>query len=286
MTDPVDISTTTILVSLSISEWTGIKRDKRETRAVESKHALRTRAARVSKTLMPTCSSLKRIHEITREVRRFFAYNTLPWGDAKQRIMRSSGFMSFNEGMMDLKSKWDAAVNEFIDEYEDERVRAAYDLNTLYSDDDYPDPERIRQKFSFSISFSPVATASDFRVKISQHQADALREQIEESNQRFVQDAMKDAWQRLYEVVSHTAEKLSDPDAIFRDSMVENVADLVALLPSLNIADDPEMKAMGKELTRAVCKFNPDTLRKDKDVRSDAADQVNAVLDKMAWLYG
>ena len=53
---------------------------------------------------------------------------------------------------------------------------------------------------------------------------------------------MKEAWQRLYDVVKHASDKLNDPTGIFRDSLVQNINDICGVLPRLNFADDPNLR--------------------------------------------
>jgi hypothetical protein len=95
---------------------------------------------------------------------------------------------------------------------------------------------------------------------------------------------MADAWARVHDVVEKTVERLSDPTAIFRDSLVDNAIDLCRLMPSLNIANDPEMNAVKATIEQTLAKYasNVDALRHDPIVRTQAADKLAEVMRKMA----
>lgn len=99
------------------------------------------------------------------------------------------------------------------------------------------------------------------------------------------QAALKDVWNRLYERVKHIAEKLADPKAIFRDSMVENAKEICALLPRLNFADDPNLEAMRQQVEASLLK-HPDALRNDPDLRRDTAAEAKKIMDAMGAFMG
>jgi hypothetical protein len=97
---------------------------------------------------------------------------------------------------------------------------------------------------------------------------------------------MRDVWKRLHDVMQKAHEKLADPNAIFRDSLIENVKELCSILPRLNVMDDPALEEARLAAIAAIGAYNPDTLRHDPVLRSDKAREAKAVMDKMAGLFG
>ena len=77
-------------------------------------------------------------------------------------------------------------------------------------------------------------------------------------------------------------ERLSDPEAVFRDSLVGNIVKLTELLPRLNLNDDPGLEQMRRQIEATLCDYSPEQLRKDKTVRKEAVDSAKSVLDLMA----
>jgi hypothetical protein len=77
-------------------------------------------------------------------------------------------------------------------------------------------------------------------------------------------------------------ERLSDPDAVFRDSLVGNIVRLTDLLPRLNLHDDPALEAMRRQIEASLCRYSPAQLRCDKQVRRQAATEAQNVLDAMS----
>jgi len=281
-----DITSRALLVSLNISQWTARKLDKRETAEVASRHGLRGDIARVHKDLLPQSFELDKIHKMTGAIRTDYYRYSLPWGQEGVQIIKADSYLGFTQMMSTWKSKWFAAVDAFLAVYPQLQQDARWKLNSLYRDEDYPDVDKLREKFSMDIGFLPVPSAADWRVDLSADEIDGLRRQITEQVASSQATAMKAAWQRVYEVVSKAHERLKEPDNIFRDSLVENARELCSLLPSLNIADDPELERMRQTLEGTLCKHDAQALRDDSKLRKETSDKLAEVMAKMGSLYG
>ncbi|MCL5460093.1 hypothetical protein M3M33_15760, partial [Loigolactobacillus coryniformis] len=63
------VSSAAMLVDLSISVWTGIKKDKRASQEVEAQNNAEKGVARVSKKLLGDCTELKALQDFTANIR-------------------------------------------------------------------------------------------------------------------------------------------------------------------------------------------------------------------------
>jgi hypothetical protein len=81
------------------------------------------------------------------------------------------------------------------------------------------------------------------------------------------------------------SEKLADPKAVFRDTMVENTRELCALLPRLNFADDPNLEDLRQQVEGSLL-LHPDALRNNPVVRQDKAREAKDIMDKMSAFMG
>lgn len=280
-----DITSRALLVSLNISQWCARKLDKRETAEVAARHGLQGDIARVHKDLLPQSFELDKIHKMTGAIRTDYYRYSLPWGQEGVQIIKADGYMGFTQMMSTWKSKWNAAVDQFLTVYPQLQQDAKWKLNSLYRDEDYPDVDRLREKFSMNIGFLPVPNADDWRVDLSATEIDGLRRQITEQVIASQATAMQAAWQRVYDVVSKAHERLKEPDNIFRDSLVENARELCAILPGLNISDDPELEKMRQTLEGTLCKHDAQALREDVKLRKETSDKLAAVMAKMEAVY-
>lgn len=275
-----------MLVSVSLSEWSGRKLDKQETQYLKLKHNLNVDAARVNKNLLPMDDGLERIRKSTNAVRALYYERTTPWIQENLRILKNTAYVKFAQDIGKLVREREQLVEEFISTYPDRLQEAKRLLNGLFKADDYPDAWQLRAKFACQVNFSPVPDSSKWVVdEIVGEHMEALRKQMEQQAEAGFKTAMADAWDRVKKVVEHAHERLANPDAIFRNSLVDNALELCALLPSLNIEDDPNLEDVRRDLEKAIVGYNVETLRSDPAVRSEAAEKMKAIMDKMGALY-
>jgi hypothetical protein len=188
--------------------------------------------------------------------------------------------------MRQREADWTPLVESFIAAWpgyvDDSRQR----LNGLFNSADYPSTAELRRRFSFRWTVRPVPTAGDFRVELGAAEVDAIRQQITDGLNATVQAAMVDVWNRIKTVVSAMAERLRAYDpakpgaAPFRDSIVGNIRELLEVLPSLNLTNDPNVSRFADEM-RALCAVDAQALRDNMFTREDVAARAEAMLDQM-----
>jgi len=274
-----DITEKAMLASLSISQWSARKHDKRVSQEVNERYNGKD-AGRFNKVLASK-ESLKEIQAAVSAARTFHMEQTLPWGERGERLLPSKNYGAYNRQMRDYKQAFQDAVEAFVSDYHTVIFEAKKTLGGLFNREDYPEAGQIRDKFEFKTVISPVPVAEDFRVQLSHDEIAAIQEDIEQRLMASNAAATRDLWQRLYEVVGHMVERLSDPDAVFRDSLVGNIVRLTELLPRLNLHDDPALETMRQQIEASLCRYTPAQLRCDKQVRRQAATEAQNVLDAM-----
>lgn len=282
--DSSSLSNRALLVSIQISQWDARRIDKAETAAVQAKHNTVKRAARVHKSLLPEARELEAIHKLSGDIRTFLYKHTLPWAEGVQ-ILRTVGYMQFTQDLSELVLKWNRHVEDFISAYPQLIQNAQRALGSMFNPDDYPAQCELRGKFRIETKYLPVPEANDWRVDLNDEHVESLRASVEAQLRASQESAMKEAWSRLYSVCQHAHERLSKPDAIFRDSLVENAVELCELLPSLNIANDPELEKMRRQIEGSLCAYDPKQLRKDRGQRAAAAAQLKKAMSKMDAFY-
>lgn len=273
-----------LLVQLSVSQWTARKYDKKATKEVADANGTTTAVGRYNKSLLPMNDLLDNIHKKTTHIRQRYYDNTLPWGIDGTQMLPTSNYLQFMSDFRKERDEWNILVRNFVDHYDTLKEDAKRILGGLYDAADYPAAADIRQKFHMDMAVFPVPSA-DFRVSIASDELSRIQQDVERRVAEAQTNAMKDVWQRLFDRVKHMAEKLADPKAIFRDSMVENAREMCALLPRLNFADDPNLEALRQQVEASLIK-HPEALRNDPDLRRDTAAEAKAIMDKMSVFMG
>ena len=279
------LSERALLVSLNVRQWNGRKLDKNETAVVVSRANAVKGAARVNKDLLPGAQSLVKIQKLTGDIRTFVYKRSAPWADGMQ-IMQSSGYMDFMTEFRVLKAQWERLVDDFVFEYPTLVAQAQASLGTLFDPNDYPHESELRERFSLDAKFMPVPNAADWRVELGDEAVAELRADVEKQVKAGQEAAMQAVFERIYKVAENAHERLSNPKAIFRDSLVDNARELCEVLPSINITGDPRVTKLQRVIEASLVSRNPKTLRTDANARKKTADAMKQVMDKMSTFYG
>lgn len=279
-----------MIVSLSISQWSGRRLDREITDEVNRDHGAAADAGRYNKLLLPK-EALSKIQSVVSETRAEFLKRTLPWMDNGGRIMSADGYLNHASWIRSQQAKYERAVDQFIAAYPSYVQDARARLNGMFKPEDYPDAEVLRGKFGMECRVLPVPTSDDFRVEMSEAQARRIRQDIERHLAVATTAAVSDVYRRVAEVTSRMVERLNAyrpaaakgerSEGVFRDSLVENVRDLISVLPALNITGDPELSAMVDRL-KPLAEFDADVLREDEGKRRDVAAEAQAILDSVS----
>jgi hypothetical protein len=275
-----------MLTAVHISMWTASKHDKQVSRDVANQHGAHQNAGRYNKQLLAEAGKLEAVRQIAGEVRQYHYKVTLPWSDDGYRILPSSLYFEHAEKMRGFKATFDEATEDFLCEYPIYIEGARQALNGLFREEDYPNPEKVREKFDLRVEILPIPTGDDFRVNLSEEEESRIRQQIDEGVRDSLSKAHRDLWLRLKDVLERMIVRLGDPKAIFRDSLVGNVVELVDLLPNLNIAQDSNLTAFVEEIRNRLCGHSPDELRRDQSTRQSTAEAAAEIMNRMAAYMG
>jgi hypothetical protein len=276
-----------MLVGLNIQQWLGAKHDKKVTQEVARTHNSDASMGRYRKMLVAK-ESLERLRQITSAARHEHYHRTLPWCDGGARILSSTGYFDYAAKMREFQLEWDAAVAVFVAEYPQFVEAARGRLNGLFNEADYPSPSKMRRKFSFAFNVLPMPVAEDFRVQLGDAETARVRSEIEDSFNESMRLAMADVWERVREVVGKMAERLRaytvTNDGVanpFRDTIVTNIRELLEMLPSLNITEDPKLAQFATRISAELCKYDADELRENDGARERTAQAAEAILEQM-----
>jgi hypothetical protein len=282
-----------MLSRLTVRQWTARKLDRKVTDKINSEHGAAADAGRYNKALIAK-EQLAAIASATNAARDFHYARTLPWLDDGARILPAAGYVAYAEGMRRLRNQFETAVSAFVSAYPAYVQDAQQRLNGLFDPTDYPDVRDIESRFSFATRVLPMPDASDFRVDISDATAAAIRADIEASTREALEAAMRDAWDRIARVVGHMVERLraykpatptGKAEGTFHASLVENVRELVDVLPSFNLTADPFLASVTDRMARELCSYDATALREDAAARTETADAAAAILaDVSAYL--
>lgn len=271
-----------MLVSLRLSAWLGQRIDNSATRDTLARNGAQHDAGRFAKQLLPK-DALKGITAAHSAARAKHYALTLPWNDNGERILSSEMFFAYTKLMAECKDEIESAHSDFFGQYADYVRHAPKRLGSLYDPKDFPPLEVVKRRYDFALSILPMPSKDDFRVSLGAATEQAIRNGIEAEVTRRYADAQRDIWQRIAKALEHFAAKMHDHDAIFRNSTVQNVIEIIDLAPKLLVIPDPEINATCDRIRKALnsAALDPDVLRNDTNARQAAADAASAELERI-----
>lgn len=270
-----------MVVNLSIGRWQGTRLDKAESARVTKEAGADSDAARVNKHLVPR-EAIAPINKAMNAIRAHFYENTLPWRDNLDRLMTRKCYLDFIPEHEKLVGEFTAAVDHFVDKaYPAAVEQAEFRMGTMFDRDDYPHGGDLRRRFYCRMEIAPVPTSGDFRVEIDQEHVDKIRKDMEAAAEQRIQNAMGDVWRRLAETVGYFFDRMNDPDAVFRDSTINNIAELVEIIPGLNVLDDPDIERVRQMVQSRLTGLDPKDIRGDAAHRAELAGEAKNILDTM-----
>jgi len=219
---------------------------------------------------------------------------TTPWDHKGEYLLPVCFYKETMNLEREYSQKHESLVINFLNNWESYKVEAKQKLNGLFNPADYPSLEKVTKKFKWSINFQPVPASGNFKIELAEQETNELISKLAANNDQAVKNAMASVWQRVFDAVKSLSEKMketrtdktgSDVSPIFRNSIIENIKELIDILPGLNITNDPALIQAAADLLRDIANINPDVLRENKELRKETADKADTILNKIGNLF-
>lgn len=276
-----------MLLDLHLSVYTGRKQDKATAAEINiSKNTRSSKAASVYKSLFTEDKDLEAIASYAGKVRTWLYSVTLPWADSGTRLVPTKNFFDITHELSGHEQEFNRLVDVFINNYGVKVSSQAFKLGKLFDPKEFPNVGELTHKFGFNYTFTPVPQSGDFRVDIPAAAAQQVVAQFEKEQNKRIQEAMREPWERLYQEIKHIKDKMIDkedgkPQKLYQ-SMLDNALGLCETLTSLNLLDDPDLEAARRALEQSLTDIDIVSLRKSPEVREAIKVKMQDLTDKFS----
>jgi len=282
------LSSAAMLVELSISVWTGRKKDKRATADVSMSNHAKSGVAAVNKKLMADCAELDAIQKFAASVRTFHYSATLPWTDTGIRCNPTVKFFGYHEQITAFEAEYWRLVDDFLAAYQWEVDRAQASLGAMFHRDDYPTADALRNKFAFRINYIPMPEAGDFRLDIGNEAQQQLKEQYENYFETRIKQATADVYQRFAERVQRLISSMDwtegeKPKRMYQ-STFDAVCELIDAMQAFNLTGDTTMKALRNQLAMVMDGVTLESIKEDHALRAQKKAQLERAVKALPSL--
>lgn len=274
-----------MLVSFSTSFWSGKATDESVDKELTAAHGTESDVHEYRKRLVKP-EDIKAFKGVRSRFRAHLKAKSSPWLNDGTRVLASPFYFDLVKKELEFKAEWDAEVAKFIKKYPAIKSAARKRLGSLYQEGDFPSIETLRKLFDWQFMVTAIPEAGDWRVDLGSKVNQQVQKQIDEKVREGISKVTSDLWERLYEVIEKFVGKMKASDATFRDSLIDNIKELVTILPQMNVAGDPKLDKMATELRDGLCKLDPEVLREDPKARAVAASEADDILKTLAAYVG
>jgi len=267
------LQTQATLVKLEIKKWDGYKKDKRVNDDIQARFKTQGKRGNFNKQLFDK-DILKPLTKIANSVREEHNKLTTPWCYDGVGVLPNKLFFQYGQMIRSYRDKYEAAADNFESQYPIHIANERTKLEGLFNPDDYPPASEIRKKFAINTLFFPVPDSGHFMLDdLDQNTKQELSIGLDSTLANQQRETVQHLYDRIIKLVGHMHERLSDPQHIFRDSLVQNVQQLVDVLPAMNLFGDPKIDEVVSKLQTEVLIAEPEDLRVDMPLRKHIADQ-------------
>lgn len=266
----MSINEKAMLVKLSVSQWYNRVIDHKVTNEIAQKYEVTEQEDKYVKTLLPRIA-VRNIQRAISDLRTFHYANTLPWQDGSVRILSSSNFFQYQQGIAARRAKLDEAVAEFVSNYPKWLDHARRTKKGLFDETQYPTASGIRDHYKVNITFLPFPNVADFRVDIDDKELERIKAQTVQALTEALSSANQSLIDRLYERVHLLYSALNDPERVFRDSTVTSIMETADLVERLNVTNDTRVNSAVAATRAALQDVHPDMLRNSPNFRNKVA---------------
>ena len=282
------LATSASMVELTIGVPTFRKKDKKvEAEAEVSNGAAKGTVSASKKTIIS--KKHKAIESLRNAIRSEYHYKkTAPWLASGIRLLPNGLLIDYQNTMADFQKEFELLVDDFMEDYSWEIAEAQLKMGQLFDPKLYPPVDVMRKKFYMTVLIIPLPDSGDFRVDIPQQALEDTRQQYDSFYKSQIVAITEDIMQKLHAPLSNMSNMLDyaaeDKPTGFRDTLVQNVLEVVDVMKTCNVAQDPKVEQIRLELRDALIGVTPDTLRNSETQRVNTKEKVDRIIASLPSL--
>lgn len=275
-----DLAEESVLVSVYIGQTGKTKLSKTLSEEAAEKHQADQKSLKGVVSLLQA-KDVKGIVAVVNAARFGLYHRTLPWDDRGWRLLPVAQIGDFQLEMTDLKKKFGLAVDELITHYDTLEASYRKRVNDLAHEVPFPTKEQLRAGFQFQVVTMPVPRTGDIRLKLPAKAVEQLKKEVESEMADRLREAQEEIIIRLIDVVRKLDTQLKKDDGRLFKSLITNIRKQVDILPSLNVANDPEINRKIARVKKELANVDIEGIREDDTAKAQVARVTASILNDL-----
>lgn len=277
MTTPTLLRDKAMMVQLRVCKPQMTKKDRAATLEVAIDKRAQESAVAVTKKLYPK-HLIAPIVAVENAARRYFDSMTETRGTALG-LLPSKLFMQFHPRMGEFRVQFQQAVTVFLGNYANVMAEAQLGTGTMFDQSEYPDVAALKEQFTFDLLYPNLDASNAITLQMEAEGLVIYKAEVERQTMEQADLRVKALYTRLATEIRRIHKQCSNPEGKIYDSLTGNLSDELAILPALNLDNDPEFDLLCSQAAALV--LNPVALRTVEGVREKAAETAADILKRM-----
>lgn len=276
-----------LIVNVSIKRLPASKKDKEVTRETIAKHGAKSDAGAFWRAIFSD-EDRKPFTQLESKIRKYVYSRTLPWTDDGQRLVKSSEYMEFARTIGEYQREYWHLAEEFQREFAVKKERAKKSQGDMFREDEFPTADELDAMFGFGYDVYPIPNCSDIRVvsNFSEEERNEIEKLVAMKMEAKTRKALSDIGNRVSDVLTKLVERLKDPKAIYRDSLINNVKELVEVIPKVDVTESEKLEKIRQRLIHEICGLDPEELRDNLRKREETVKKAEEISKAMDDFFG
>ncbi len=290
----ISLATSAVLVSVDVNVWSATKQDRVISDEVTTLKNADASAGRFVKNLLADDVHHKKVSNYRQTIYNWLKRSTFRWNNS-QDLLPVTNLEKFKTEFADHETEYYRLLDNFLLNYQSIVSDMAFKQGDMFSQDDYPSVDEVRNKFGIKLYVAEVPS-HDWRCSISNDIASDLKQQYENQAEQIITGIVNDQVARITEVmesISHccgviekldgkTGEMITKKRKIY-DTTIEKAKELCDTFKKFKPIDNELSSKLSEvvvKLENALNGVDTKSIRESDAVRDKVKSEVDDILSK------
>lgn len=293
----ISLATSAVLVSVDVNVWSATKQDRVISDEVTTLKNADASAGRFVKNLLADDIHHKKVSNYRQTIYNWLKRSTFRWNNS-QDLLPVANLEKFKVEFTDHQTEYYRLLDNFLLNYQSIVSDMAFKQGDMFSQDDYPSVDEVRNKFGIRLYVAEVPS-HDWRCSISDDIASDLKLQYESQAEQIITGIVNDQVARITEVmesISHCCGVIEKQDGTtgeviikkrkIYDTTIEKAKELCDTFKKFKPIDNEISSKLSEvvvKLENALNGVDTKSIRESDAVRDKVKSEVDDILSKFKF---
>ena len=293
----ISLATSAVLVSVDVNVWSATKQDRVISDEVTTLKNADASAGRFVKNLLADDIHHKKVSNYRQTIYNWLKRSTFRWNNS-QDLLPVANLEKFKVEFAEHEMEYYRLLDNFLLNYQSIVSDMAFKQGDMFSQDDYPSVDEVRNKFGIRLYVAEVPS-HDWRCSISDDIASDLKLQYESQAEQIITGIVNDQVARITEVmesISHCCGVIEKQDGTtgeviikkrkIYDTTIEKAKELCDTFKKFKPIDNEISSKLSEvvvKLENALNGVDTKSIRESDAVRDKVKSEVDDILSKFKF---